>query len=222
MECSFCLKNLNTESNISLQCQHSFHNSCLSTWTVEYGKTQCIICRREIDNRTLDFLKNIKQTIESIILDYHRNVVRGSTMISFLILMTIVYYFAETALYADKNKCLDNRMDKPVYGVVTNFFDNITTFSYPVNKTCKIATDQVSINVSYLIYVSNIDTCSFSKFENKCDTTLIAFNVFFTFTGGVSMLMCVSYFIGKFIGYIIVLRKYNRRIWLGWCGEKIF
>lgn len=45
LKCSICLSNIKLGKDIRSTCEHVFHKKCLRTWTLDYHKHSCPICR---------------------------------------------------------------------------------------------------------------------------------------------------------------------------------
>lgn len=45
LKCSICLSNIKPGKDIRSTCEHVFHKKCLRTWTLDYHKYSCPICR---------------------------------------------------------------------------------------------------------------------------------------------------------------------------------
>lgn len=65
MDCSICLEKINVEDySINFCCKQTYHFHCLKTWTDE--KYTCPICRKLLDRRVLNVLRNIQNNIREL------------------------------------------------------------------------------------------------------------------------------------------------------------
>lgn len=65
MDCSICLEKIKIEEYpVHFCCKQTYHFNCIKTWTDE--KYTCPICRKLLDRRILNVLRNIQNNIREL------------------------------------------------------------------------------------------------------------------------------------------------------------